>query len=493
MVRSLCIAAIIAATASAMPEYPPGVRLELTRLASTHEEVMLQSFKENPAAVEMSLELGQGVHSVEIFFGHQKRLLIVDTGSADTAFPCTGCVDCGARHTNPFYVMGDSASYLSCADNERRGFSPCSACTTDGKCAFAEEYVEGSGWNAFKVQDTAYFEDRPDLTANLVFGCMQRESGAFLSQRADGIMGMSQDPDAVHVQFFMDGVTTLRGFSQCIADDGGSMVIGGLDISLNDPSETMVFTPLRDTGYSYWTVSLESISVGGHVVDVDAGIYNAHRGCVFDSGTTFVYIPSAAKAGFQKQWTAAVGEDSENADYIDGGDYVLSRLELLALPNICFQFANDATMCIPPTQYMVHDFGDIYTATIFFQDFAQATIIGASMLQDHNIMYDMDNHRIGFVRAHCGSTKLESVALVTALGGDAFTPEWSVAKLLRDVPAITGFVFGVGFLLFVTELYAAVSSYKRAPLASQEPLLEACAEGFIDSDDDVTSFALHSV
>ncbi|OQR93224.1 aspartyl protease family A01B [Achlya hypogyna] len=435
--------------------------------------MMLQSFKENPAAVEMRLELGQGVHSVEVFFGGQKRLLIVDTGSADTAFPCMGCTQCGHQHANPFYTMGPTASYLSCADNTKRGFSACKSCGINDTCKFSEEYVEGSGWKASKVQDIAYFEDRPDLTANIVFGCMASESGAFLSQRADGIMGMSQDPDAVHVQFFADGVTTLRGFSQCIAADGGRMAIGGLDVSLNDPTDTMVFTPLRDTAYSYWTVSLETISVGGRPIDVDSSIYNAHRGCVFDSGTTFVYIPSAAKTAFQEQWAAAVGANSSLATYNDGGDYHLTPAQLASLPTISFRFANDATMHLPASQYMVKAFADVYTATIFFQDFAQATIIGASMLQNHNIMYDMDNSRIGIVRANCdGGSALTSVALVTALGGDSFTPEWNWAKLFVHLPSLTGFVLGVTALLAFTEVYAAGTAYWRSQKSNNKPMAE---------------------
>ncbi|OQS02731.1 Zinc (Zn2)-Iron (Fe2) Permease (ZIP) Family [Thraustotheca clavata] len=459
----------------ALAEAAMGVVLPLRRLETTHEEMMLQSFKENPEAVAMGLKRGQGVHSVEIFLGGQKRLLIVDTGSADTAFPCSGCTGCGTRHTNPVYKMGSTAKYISCQENIKRGFSACKACLQD-TCQFREEYVEGSGWTALKVQDIAYFDGTPDLKANLVFGCMSAESGAFLSQSADGIMGMSRDPDAVHVQFYEDGATKIKGFSQCIAPDGGTMVIGGIDASLNDPADEMVFTPLRQTGYSYWTVSLETITVGGKKINVDPAIYNANRGCVFDSGTTFVYIPSAAKVAFQEQWQAAVGDDSPYSIYTEGVEYSMSSAQIKRLPTLCFTFANDATMCLPPTQYMINDFPGVYTATIFFQDFAKATIIGASMLENHNILYDMDNHRIGFVRANCD--RMSSVALVTTLEGDTFTPEWSFKKLVVQLPSLTGFVLGIGFLLLLNPLVNKRSEYKMPSknnsLMVQENLTSKC-------------------
>jgi hypothetical protein len=466
--RSVLSLYVFSAMAMARVAHVEGLQLKLLRLANTREELMLQKIRASPntnnsnnvSAIPMDLELGQGVHSVQVFFGDQRRLLIVDTGSADTAFPCKGCTQCGKLHENPFYTMGPQSRTISCQENKDRGFSKCKSCSDD-VCTFSEKYVEGSGWIARKVEDVVYFHDRPDLHAKVVFGCIGHESGAFLEQAADGIMGMSRDPDSIFLQFYDRGVTHRRGFSQCISATGGQMVIGGINLAVNEPGTDMVFTPLRtQTGYTYWTVQLETVDIGGHLLDVNPSVFNANRGAVFDSGTTFLYMPSQVQSPFQAQWRVAVGADSPLAEYKEGQEYELSRSELEALPTICFTFANDAKMCIPPSQYMVHNVASSYTSTIFFQDFPHATIIGASMLANHNVFYDMDNHRIGFVRANCDFggngqvfEKLNSSALelVTALGGDTFTPEFSWREELLQLPCLVGFVTGICVLLILKE------------------------------------------
>ncbi|RHY52756.1 hypothetical protein DYB38_012514 [Aphanomyces astaci] len=460
-----------------VPSVDASVAFKMTRLSTTHEEMFLQALNDEGNSSSASggggvaktkLLLGQGVHSVEVFFGGQPRVLIVDTGSADTAFPCSDCTNCGNGHYNTFYNFTSGSRYVSCEDNAAWGLTSCKSCSKDDKCVFAEQYVEGSGWEAFKVKDSCYFDQNPNVVADVVFGCMHTESGAFLSQEADGIMGMSRDPDALFVQFYEHGATKMKGFSQCISSTGGHMVLGGLDTSVHNPGAEMVFTPLRTTGYSYWTVSMESLAVDGLVVDVPSSVYNQNRGCVFDSGTTFVYLPSAAASPFQLQWTAAVlaaGLDhAKFAPYREGGEYVIrSPSVLLQLPTLSFKFANNAVMQLPPTQYMVYNGDFKYTATVFFQDFAHATILGASMLANHNVLYDMTNHRVGFAEANCDSVDAAyysgvTALLVTDVGGDTFTPEQSYVQWLLQMPSLAGFVLGVVMLFVGREVVDVVSN-----------------------------------
>ena len=101
-------------------------------------------------AVESRMNLGMGVHTVEVYAGGQKRVLIVDTGSGDTAFPCTNCKHCGSIHANPFYEMGSTASYISCKENDGLDLQECNSCS-DNKCRYGQKYVEGSQWAAHKV------------------------------------------------------------------------------------------------------------------------------------------------------------------------------------------------------------------------------------------------------------------------------------------------------------------------------------------------------
>ena len=53
-----------------------------------------------------------GYYYVDIYVGTPpvKQTVIVDTGSTLTAFPCTGCINCGS-HIDPWFDPNQSSSY----------------------------------------------------------------------------------------------------------------------------------------------------------------------------------------------------------------------------------------------------------------------------------------------------------------------------------------------------------------------------------------------
>lgn len=145
-------------------------------------------------AAEMApLFPGYGTHYVYAYVGTppQRQSLIVDTGSHFTAFPCTGCKQCG-EHTDPYWDVKKSSSAVlpRCA-------------TKDQTCQVTQSYTEGSSWHGFKVQDTLWLggekahllPNAPDYAVNFTFACQTDETGLFRTQLADGIMGMSAAPD----------------------------------------------------------------------------------------------------------------------------------------------------------------------------------------------------------------------------------------------------------------------------------------------------------
>lgn len=359
---------------------------------------------ENGDQIWTRLDTGNGVHTVEMEIGQQKRTLIVDTGSGDTAFVCDSCQDCGTRHRHLPYKLTANATYWTCAMNAQRGFKRCHDCAND-RCAFKQKYVEGSGWNADKVEDSIQFKNK---VANVVFGCIKEEYGEFAEQESDGIMGMSREYGALYAQLYRQGVIPENSFSQCIAKDGGAMVLGGMDHRYN--LQKVQYTPVRFTKYTYWTVVMQSVTINGGAIHVAQEEYNKERGCVLDSGTTFVYLPKSALMAFQQQWKFAVGF----MQYTPGKTYTLTKSQLLALPEVCFHLDQGAAICMSPKQYMVHrNEMNRYTATIYFKDFAHATIIGASALAHHNVLYDLQHERIGIAPANCDATFNGTIALAT--------------------------------------------------------------------------------
>lgn len=68
------------------------------------------------------LSQGYGTHFANVWVGTptpQRKTVIVDTGSHYTAFPCTGCVKCGApHHTDPYFRPENSKTFQQLQCNE---------------------------------------------------------------------------------------------------------------------------------------------------------------------------------------------------------------------------------------------------------------------------------------------------------------------------------------------------------------------------------------
>eukprot|EP01033_Poteriospumella_lacustris_P009969 gene9970-7131_t len=178
-------------------------------------------------AAEMApLFPGYGTHYVYAYVGTppQRQSLIVDTGSHFTAFPCTGCKQCG-EHTDPYWDVkkSTSAALPRCA-------------TKDQTCQVTQSYTEGSSWHGFKVQDTLWLggekahllPNAPDYAVNFTFACQTEETGLFRTQLADGIMGMSAAPDTLPNVLAAAKVTDSRVFALCYRNGGGIFTLGGV-------------------------------------------------------------------------------------------------------------------------------------------------------------------------------------------------------------------------------------------------------------------------
>ncbi|KAF1334130.1 Pepsin-like aspartic protease a1, partial [Globisporangium splendens] len=415
---------------------------------------------------------------------------VVSVDAAETRiFSGESCNNCGTRHENVPFRFTNNTKYLTCASS-----NSCAECTPEGKCKYGQVYVEGGYWFANKVSDVMAFapKNQPAFQAPINFGCIYAQGGVFNTQTSDGIMGFSKHADSIFEQFYQHKVTKSRVFSQCLGANGGILTLGGVDMSINyDP---VVYTPIRNTEYQYWTVTLLSISIGSTELEVDNKVCNKHRGSVFDSGTTFVYMPLAVEAPLKAAWTKAVGNDQ----FPISDRYDLTEAQLAQLLEICFHLLNDAKVCVPPSLYFYRVGVGKYAGTIFFRDGAKSLIIGASALTNYNVIYDVDNLRIGVAKANCEATvssaatdnsSITSAAMVELSinpGGDKFR---SVSPAIGSYDALVQWILATatfpGVIGLVNALWMELKDIKakkarQAQLAKQRDINAAGVIGEAD-------------
>jgi Xylanase inhibitor N-terminal len=404
------------------------------------------------------LSQGYGTHFANVWVGSpvpQRKTVIVDTGSHYTAFPCTGCNNCGApHHTDPYFNPELSKTFHALHCDECRDGVVCS----NGQCVFSQSYTEGSSWEAVQVTDRFYCGGsdildsvEPDYQKyaieDFMFGCQQSMTGLFITQLADGIMGMSAHPATIGKQLFDRKIIEHNLFAMCFRRElgtskrgvtAGSMTLGGFSTAL-DTSPMVYAKNMASSGW--FTVYVKNIYIrsgGGQSatsrsdqrtirVRIDPGLLNSGKGVIVDSGTTDTYLNQAVAREFNRAWKRATGKAYSHASIR------LTAEELRTLPTILVQChaythkadpsiedyssipgyagqldprnPNDLLIAIPATSYMDYSaITKMYTSRVYFTETAGG-VLGSNAMQGHNVVFDWENGRIGFAESSCSYDK----------------------------------------------------------------------------------------
>eukprot|EP00804_Cyclotella_cryptica_P002130 CCRYP_006541-RA/>CCRYP_006541-RA protein AED:0.04 eAED:0.04 QI:235/1/1/1/0.83/0.71/7/828/1739 len=362
-----------------------GVHVETTEVKTKKKGGLFNAYQTTP------VHQGYGTHFATIWVGTppQRKSVIIDTGSHYTAFPCKGCNGCGEEHhTDKFFDPDESSTFhaLTCSECQ-------SATCLKGKCVFSQSYTEGSSWHAFEAVDKVFLGGRDPSDAlspinnsfktDFLFGCAVAETGLFVTQLADGIMGayllgylslcgvrtltlfyllsslshlqgMSAHPSTLPKVMYDQEKLEHNMFSICFRRElhvskrgilAGMLTLGGIDTRA-DLTPMVYARNVASTGW--FTVFVKNIYVreqGGQSVTpdgphqklqrVNANLFemNSGKGVIVDSGTTDTYLHRSVAGPFNEVWEKVTGRKYSNSPV------ALSQNDLLLLPTVLIQLA----------------------------------------------------------------------------------------------------------------------------------------------------------
>eukprot|EP00405_Crypthecodinium_cohnii_P053789 CAMPEP_0206601688 /NCGR_PEP_ID=MMETSP0325_2-20121206/46812_1 /ASSEMBLY_ACC=CAM_ASM_000347 /TAXON_ID=2866 /ORGANISM="Crypthecodinium cohnii, Strain Seligo" /LENGTH=623 /DNA_ID=CAMNT_0054113775 /DNA_START=136 /DNA_END=2008 /DNA_ORIENTATION=- len=380
----------------------------LTPLSTTARS-LLEAYKPREG-VESALLYGNineyAYYFTDLLVGSQSQRVsvIVDTGSSLCGFPCEGCEHCG-HHLNPPFAVDKSttASWIECSPS-------CGNQCMEGVCSYTQTYTEGSSisgvwfWDQVKLGEA--LQDNPPVNATM--GCHLDERKLFYSQRVDGILGIAPHQKSgrptVLQDLFRDRKHVNTGlFSLCLAEWGGLLSVGGhADPQIRQPGAAVVWLPLLHSGY--YAVSPASLSLNGKLLTQGSSAFGAST--LVDSGTTFVYFPTALFRELLSSLVSYCKEDEQCGARMEGDDcWRLKDFETepRLFPSVSMAFENGAEVDWHGNQYLFRRSDPSLWCIAFADNGADAstTILGVSWLVHKDIIFDLSHDRLGVVPANC--------------------------------------------------------------------------------------------
>jgi hypothetical protein len=310
-------------------------------------------------------------------------------------------------------------------DPKKSSSATVKTCNSNQRCVFKQSYSEGSSWQAYKVKDTvwiggeqqAHIPSSKRYAISFEFGCQSSETGLFRTQHVDGIMGFSSMIDTLPHQLANQRITSTKLFAMCFRVGGGALTLGGYDARLHHPNTVIKYANLLKSS-GWFTVRLLDVLLKDPTTGTLKSIgenpakYNGGKGAIVDSGTTDTYLPSAVRGAFQSVFNSL----SSGVKY-SNNKILLSDRKLNSLPTIVYRIAGKTGEHVdvecPPTSYaealkpdrnQPKEEGEKPYAFRIYLTEGSGTVLGANFMNDHNVIFDIENGRVGFAESDCKSS-----------------------------------------------------------------------------------------
>ncbi|KAL2622696.1 hypothetical protein R1flu_002901 [Riccia fluitans] len=363
-----------------------------------------------------------GGYSMEISIGTppQTFVALADTGSDLVWLQCSPCEICFDSTSN--FDPSVSTSY------QTQGCGPtCDALgnnkqSCDPTCQYTYLYGDQSTTlGDFSLETVTLQNVGGSATTSVTgfeFGCGRRNNGTFSG--TSGIVGLARGPISFTSQIAK--YLNSNKFSYCLLssydpDSARSPIyFGDAAVPSNSTiSETALLSPYDPAVVPYYYVSLRDISFGGSPLSIPSSAFEIDQktgngGVIFDSGTTYTVLDTVA---YQSVKTAFKNSLDSVYTPVDASDLtglevcydISAEIDTVSIPSLTFNFAGadfnlsfDNIMIL----FTIRGAGDYYMCLALLES-SGLNIYGNVQQQNFQVLYDVDNEKIGWVGVDCKS------------------------------------------------------------------------------------------
>ena len=254
-----------------------------------------------------------------------------------------------------------------------------------------------------------------------------------------------------------DKVVQHNLFSISYCGTSAELTVGEVDKDTTDGRLTWLDT--RQTYgrfYGYFLVKVGAISFDDEELDLSGANVNEYGGVLVDSGTTLMYLPEEIVSQMKDKLRSS--SSAIDKSFFEWGS-CLSTEEASKLPKMDITLeagtGSNYTMHLDYQRYLLNDGGCLYWGV----SSSSLGIIGNIAQQGHTIVFDVDNHKMGFAEVNyeneCADSSSEASFASSRSGSVASTPQ--LLSLARTQPVMVG----AALAMVVSALVAAVSLRRR--------------------------------
>ncbi|KAG6601125.1 Aspartyl protease AED3, partial [Cucurbita argyrosperma subsp. sororia] len=325
----------------------------------------------------------------------QTLLMALDTSNDAAWIPCSGCVGCPSTTV---FSSDKSSSFrpLPCRSPQCNQV-PNPSCSSSA-CGFNLTYGS-STVAADLVQDNITLAN--DSVPAYTFGCITKATGS--SVPPQGLLGLGRGP----LSLLGQSQSLYRStFSYCLPSFKSTGFSGSLRLGPVAQPKRIKYTPLlrNPRRSSLYYVNLIAIRVGRRIVDIppSALAFNSATGAgtIIDSGTTFTRLVAPAYTAVRNEFRRRIG----NATISSLGGFDTCYTVPIISPTITFMFAG-MNVTLPPDNFLLHSSAGTTTclAMAAAPDNVNSVlnVIASMQQQNHRILFDIPNSRIGVAREPC--------------------------------------------------------------------------------------------
>ena len=354
---------------------------------------------------------GLNYYYANLYLGEEmkKQTYILDTGSTITTSPCKPyCTNCGT-HLNSYHILKNNSKLISCSDEKCRLVK--SSCGAKNRCSFKTSYSEGSSIEGIYINEIIRFGEDYNLQngAYAPIGCTTSETHLFLTQKADGIMGLANNENSFIYVLSKIGAIENNIFGLCFAQMGGYFSISEINTTFH--REEITYLKMEKNSFFY-SLNMNNIYVNDRMI---TKYKNNKYTLIIDSGTTISYFPDEIfNEIVDKVKLVCNSFENKNAcgkyeyDKDFGPCFSFESIKQLDeavykyWPNITFVLEN-YNYKWTPDEYVFNITNNMKVMACmgFNKGNGNRFTMGSTWMIGHEIIFDRKNNKIGVVEANC--------------------------------------------------------------------------------------------